>query len=44
MRKFKLINAEGSSFDLNGQAAFFHSIDGFGFKDQTQYEKIGTDF
>ena len=44
MRKFRLINAEGGSFDLNGQAAFFHSIDGFGFKDQTQYEKIGTDF
>ena len=44
MRKFKLINAEGGSFDLNGQAAFFHSIDGFGFKDQTQYEQIGSDF
>jgi len=44
MRKFKLINAEGSSFDLNGQAAFFHSVEGFGYKDNTQYEQIGTDF
>lgn len=44
MRKFKLINAEGSSFDLNGQAAFFHSVEGFGYKDNTQYEQIGTEF
>lgn len=44
MRKFRLINAKGSSFDLNGQAAFFHSIEGFGYKDATQYEHIGTDF
>lgn len=44
MRKFKLINAEGSSFDLNSKAAFFHSVEGFGFKDNTQYEQIGTDF
>ena len=44
MRKFKLINAEGSSFDLNSKAAFFHSVEGFGYKDNTQYEQIGTDF
>lgn len=44
MRKFRLINSEGGSFDLNDKAAFFHSIDGFGFKDETQYEKIGTEF
>ncbi len=44
MRRFKLINAKGSSFDLNGRAAFFHSIEGFGFKDETAYEHIGTDF
>ena len=44
MRKFRLINAEGSSFDLNSQAAFFHSVDGFGYKDETQYEQIGTDY
>lgn len=44
MRKFRLINSEGSSFDLNSQAAFFHSVDGFGYKDETQYEQIGTDY
>ena len=44
MRRFKLINGKGSSFDLNGRAAFFHSIEGFGFRDETQYEHIGTDF
>lgn len=44
MRKFRLINAEGGSFDLNSRVAFFHSIDGFGFKDETAYEQIGTDF
>lgn len=44
MRKFKLINAEGSSFDLNSKAAFFHSVEGFGYKDSTQYEQIGTEF
>ena len=44
MRKFKLINGEGGSFDLNSKAAFFHSIGGFGFTDETQYEQIGTDF
>ena len=44
MRKFKLVNAEGSSFDLNGQSAFFHSVEGFGYKDETQYEQIGNDY
>lgn len=44
MRKFKLINTEGSSFDLNSRTAFFHSVEGFGYKDNTQYEQIGTDF
>ncbi len=44
MRKFKLINGMGSSFDLNGRAAFFHSIAGFGFHDETAFEHIGTDF
>ena len=42
MRRFKLINAEGSSFDLNSRTAFFHSVEGFGYKDNTQYEQIGT--
>lgn len=44
MRKFKLINAEGSSFDLNTKAAFFHKVEGFGYRDQTQYEQIGAGF
>lgn len=44
MRKFKLINAEGSSFDLNGRGAFFHSVEGFGYQDATQYEQIGNEF
>ena len=44
MRRFKLINAEGSSFDLNDKAAFFHSVDGFGYKEGTQYQQIGTEF
>jgi len=44
MRKFRIINGEGKTFELNGKAAFFHSVDGFGYSDATQYEKIGTDF
>lgn len=44
MRKFKLINSEGSSFDLNSKAAFFHTVEGFGYKEGTQYQKIGMDY
>lgn len=44
IRKFRLINGEGMSWDLNARASFFHSIGGFGYKDGTQYEQIGTDF
>ena len=44
IRKFRLINREGVSWDLNARASFLHSIGGFGYKDGTQYEQIGTDF
>lgn len=44
IRKFKLINANGDSYDLNSKQSFFHAIDGFGFSDETQYEQIGTNF
>lgn len=44
MRKFRLINGQGESFDLNRKDSFFHDIKGFGFEDATQYEQIGHDF
>lgn len=44
MRKFKVVNGEGNTFELNGRNAFFHSIGGLGYSDSTQYEQIGTDF
>lgn len=44
MRKFKIINGEGGTFELNGKAAFFHSVDGFGYTDATEFEQIGTDY
>lgn len=44
MRKFRLINGQGSSFDLNRKDSFFHDIKGFGFADATGYEQIGRDF
>jgi len=44
MRKFRLINGDGSSFDLNRKDSFFHAIKGFGYDDATQYEQIGRDF
>ena len=44
IRKFKIINSEGTSYDLNSKKSFFHKVGGFGFEDKTQYEQIGTDF
>lgn len=44
MRKFKIMNGEGKSFDLNSKESFFHSIGGFGYTDSTQFKQIGTDF
>ncbi len=44
MRKFKIVNGEGKTFELNEKAAFLHSVDGFGYTDSTQFEQIGTDF
>lgn len=44
IRKFKIINSNGDSFDLNSKLSLYHSIDGFGYTDSTQYEQIGTNF
>lgn len=44
IRKFRLINANGDSFDLNNKLSFFHAVDGLGFTDDTQFEQIGTNF
>ena len=44
MRKFRLINGQGGSFDLNRKDSFLHDIKGFGYEDATQYEQIGRDF
>ena len=44
IRRFKIINGEGSVWDLNAKESFFHSINGFGYQDGTQYEQVGTDF
>jgi hypothetical protein len=44
IRKFRLLNSAGDSWDLNSRASFFHEIGGFGFQDSTQYEQVGTDF
>lgn len=44
IRKLKLINAKGETWDLNRESSFFHTLSGFGFEDATQYERIGTTF
>ena len=44
IRKFKIINAQGAAYDLNSKQSFFHKVGGFGYKDETQFERIGTDF
>lgn len=44
MRKFKLVNGEGTSYNLCERKSFFHSVSGLGYTDNTQFEKIGTDF
>lgn len=44
MRKFRIVNGEGGSFDLNGKEAFFHSIEGLGYTDSTSFLQIGKDF
>ncbi|MBR2894241.1 MAG: hypothetical protein IKC03_01105 [Oscillospiraceae bacterium] len=44
IRRFRLTNGEGATWDLNSRASFFHSIAGFGYKDGTQFEQVGSDF
>ena len=44
IRKFRLINRDGAAYDLNSKQSFFHKVGGLGFKDDTQFQKIGTDF
>ena len=44
IRKFRLINRNGVSWDLNTKTSLYHSIDGFGCREGTQYEQIGSDF
>ena len=44
IRAFRLINGEGVSWNLNARTSFYHSINGFGYREGTQYEQIGTDF
>lgn len=44
IRKFRIINSEGAAYDLNRRQSFFHKVGGFGFKDDTDFQKIGTDF
>ena len=44
IRKFRLTNGVGDGWDLNSRSSFFHAVAGLGFKDNTQYEQVGTDF
>ncbi len=44
IRKFKLINRDGTAYDLNSKQSFFHKVGGLGFNDETQFQRIGTDF
>lgn len=44
IRKFRIINRNGVSWDLNAKTSLYHSIDGFGCREGTQYEQIGSDF
>lgn len=44
IRKFRLTNREGATWDLCSRASFFHDIDGFGYADNTQFEQVGAEF
>lgn len=44
IRRFRLSNSEGASWDLNNFASFFHAIGGFGYQEGTQFEQIGANF
>lgn len=42
MRKFKLINADGQTFDLMRKDAFLHAPDGLGFEMNQEFAKVGN--
>lgn len=44
MRKFKLYNAVGESYDLNDTKTFFHDIAGMGFEKDDDYEQVGYQY
>lgn len=44
VRQFKLINANGETFDLMRTDAFFHSPDGLGFSIDAEYAQIGNSY
>jgi len=44
IRKFRVINSEGAAYDLNSKQSFFHKVDGFGYKEETDFQRIGPIF
>lgn len=44
MRKFKIYNSIGKSYDLNDLESFFHDPKGLGFESDAEYERIGGQF
>lgn len=44
MRKFKLINSLGQTFDLMRKDAFFNSPDGLGFQMDQEFARIGSTY
>lgn len=44
MRRFKLINGNGSEYDMNDTASFFQNVDGLGFERKIESAQAGYDF
>lgn len=44
MRQFKLYNAVGQMYDLNDMGSFLHDPKGLGYEDDSEYERIGSQF
>lgn len=44
MRKIRLINSDGAIYDLTRFESFFHTSKGYGFKDSTEFQKIGDNY
>ena len=42
VREIKLVNSEGQMYTLTMQEHFIHSIGGFGFTDQTAFQRVGS--